>query len=191
VSLKTPIDSYLSTAQHTVRQQCSCDGCDLDGLYKAPKSPGQLNQFYYFCLEHVQAYNKQWNFYQHMTEDEAYKSRLNDYYGERPTWPMGQKTGSSAHSNKIQPPISDVFNIFGTIKGKTQEIPPQPVLTPPQRSALGVLDLTWPLTLKELKKHYKSLAKKSHPDLNPHDPHSLEKFKEINAAYQLLRKILL
>jgi len=38
----------------------------------------------------------------------------------------------------------------------------------------------------EIKKAYRQLSKKHHPDLNRNDPKSEEKFKEINAAYEVL-----
>jgi len=39
----------------------------------------------------------------------------------------------------------------------------------------------------EIKKAFRSLARKYHPDANPDDPNSLERFKEINEAYETLK----
>ncbi|MCR5451763.1 MAG: DnaJ domain-containing protein [Lachnospiraceae bacterium] len=41
---------------------------------------------------------------------------------------------------------------------------------------------------EEIKKAYRSLAKKYHPDLHPNDPEASSKMNEINAAYDILSK---
>ena len=49
-----------------------------------------------------------------------------------------------------------------------------------------VLGLTKTATDDEIKKAYRKLAKKYHPDLNPGDKTAEAKFKEINEAYEVL-----
>ena len=53
-----------------------------------------------------------------------------------------------------------------------------------------VLGLTVDATLEDVKNSYRVLAKKYHPDVNPQDSRSHDKFIEINQAYNLLIKIV-
>lgn len=49
-----------------------------------------------------------------------------------------------------------------------------------------ILGLSRNASEKEMKQTYRRLARKHHPDLNPGDKSAEEKFKEINAAYEVL-----
>ena len=49
-----------------------------------------------------------------------------------------------------------------------------------------VLGLKKGATDAEIKKAYRQMAKKYHPDLNPDDPEAEAKFKEVNEAYEVL-----
>ncbi|MFA5048444.1 MAG: J domain-containing protein [Patescibacteria group bacterium] len=51
-----------------------------------------------------------------------------------------------------------------------------------------ILGITDGASKEEIKKAYKDLAKKWHPDVNGGDKAAEEKFKEISAAYELLKK---
>ena len=60
-------------------------------------------------------------------------------------------------------------------------------LTPAERNALDVLELSWPLTRAAVKSRYKELVKLHHPDANGGARDAEEKLKQINAAYSTLR----
>lgn len=49
-----------------------------------------------------------------------------------------------------------------------------------------VLGLTKNATQDEIKQSFRKLARKMHPDLNPNDPKAEDRFKELNAAYDIL-----
>src|SRR5215510_10548300 len=50
----------------------------------------------------------------------------------------------------------------------------------------SVLGVPASATQDEIKKKYRRLAAKHHPDKNPNDPKAAETFKEISEAYQVL-----
>src|SRR6476659_9752643 len=50
----------------------------------------------------------------------------------------------------------------------------------------SVLGVSASASQDEVKKQYRKLAAKHHPDKNPNDPKAAERFKEISEAYQVL-----
>src|SRR5437879_12875826 len=50
----------------------------------------------------------------------------------------------------------------------------------------GILGVKKSSSVEEIKKAFRKLARKHHPDVNPGDKKAEEKFKEINEAYEVL-----
>jgi molecular chaperone DnaJ len=50
----------------------------------------------------------------------------------------------------------------------------------------AVLGVSASASQDEIKKHYRKLAKKNHPDANPNDPKAADRFKEISEAYNVI-----
>src|SRR5919202_1979305 len=57
--------------------------------------------------------------------------------------------------------------------------------TPVAKDYYGILGISRDATDDEIKRAYRKLARQYHPDVNP-DPSAHEKFKDINAAYEVL-----
>lgn len=55
-----------------------------------------------------------------------------------------------------------------------------------KRDYYEVLVVSRSASEEEIKRSYRKLAVKYHPDKNPHDPHAEEKFKELGEAYDVL-----
>jgi len=58
-----------------------------------------------------------------------------------------------------------------------------------KRDYYEVLSVTRTATEEEVKRAYRKLAVKYHPDKNPDDPHAEEKFKELGEAYDVLMDV--
>ena len=170
-----PLGSLHETAP-TVRL-CDQDGCEQAGEFRAPKSPHRLHEYYWFCLDHVREYNKEWDFYRGMSAEEIEASRVSDITWNRPSWPVG-----GWHS------LLESARYFDGIDPLLKPSPRPSSLPRPVQNALDALELTLPLTVETLKKQYKKLVKRYHPDLNPNDKEAEERLKKINEAYQVVKK---
>ncbi len=147
-------------------------------MYRAPKSRSALRDYYWFCLDHVRVYNSTWNYYSGMNEEDVERERRGDTVWHRPTWPFG---GGYRRER-----IRDPFGLFD----EEPDAPTgaAPAAATPEAQAMATLDLTPPLSIAGLKKRYKELVKRHHPDANGGDKTAEETLKSINHAYDLLRQ---
>ena len=67
---------------------CEAEGCRAEAHYPAPRSRDALRDYIWFCLEHVRAYNKSWNYYDGMSAEEIESDRHSKTFWDRPTWPL-------------------------------------------------------------------------------------------------------
>ena len=52
---------------------CDFPGCKEKGVHRAPKSPDHLDEFFWFCRDHVREYNLKWNFFGTASDEEFQK----------------------------------------------------------------------------------------------------------------------
>jgi hypothetical protein len=173
---------------------CEQPGCALAGEYRAPKDRNHLNQYRWFCLEHVREYNRAWDYYKGMAPSEIESHLRSDSGWQRPTWPLGRLGGFNPfESEYLRDPLG-ILRDTPLHKNRTQKArdrAPRPDEPPAElRAALDVLDLAWPLDSATLRARYKELAKRFHPDANGGDRQAEERLKDINRAYSLLRQRL-
>ncbi|MDE2029428.1 MAG: DnaJ domain-containing protein [Alphaproteobacteria bacterium] len=177
-------DIFSDTADRPVKlRMCAHPSCALTGDYRAPKSRDRLNDYYYFCLDHVRAYNKEWDYFAGLSPDEVETYNRKATVWERPSWPMGQ-WGAREQALRHQA-MNDIFG-YAPNEDAPPPIPPMPLA---EREALAALDLCAPVTFADIKARYRILVKQHHPDLHGGAREAEEKFKNINAAFATLRGI--
>lgn len=167
---------------------CDHPGCERPGEHRAPKSPDNLNSFYWFCLDHVQAYNRAWNFYAGMTPEEIEKQIQFDTIWNRPTWPLGSNPRIDF---LLREGSGDPFRLFeeeraGARADRAPAMEPDRPLGPEAR-ALRTMGLSRPVTADQLKARFKELVKKLHPDSNGGDKAAEERLRLVIEAYAILR----
>lgn len=166
---------------------CEHPGCALAGEYRAPRDRARLNDYRWFCLDHVRAYNRAWDYYKGMGPAEIESELRSDSGWQRPTWPLGRLGGFNPFESEY---LRDPLGVLrDTPLHKARREPPRRRDEPPPelRAALDLLGLAWPVDPAAMRARYKDLAKRYHPDATGGDREAEEKLKDINRAYSLLR----
>ena len=161
---------------------CQVPGCPDDGLYPAPKARDRLNDYYWFCLEHVRVYNAAWNYYAGMSEEEVEAHRRKDTVWQRPSWPFGGPTKKAEQriEDELRREFGDIFD-EGPRAGPPAKPPSE------HEQALAVLDLEAHAHARQIKARYIKLVKLLHPDANGGNPEAEERLKAVNLAYTTLK----
>ena len=174
IEKKIKTKKYFAPQNEGTIHPCDFKGCTKKGEYRAPKDK-TLKEYYWFCLEHVAEYNAKWNYYENEHEDfdESLKRKM--HFG--------------GFSSKIKYQfgydfISELGDYFTFDNNR-------PYLSSYDKQCAETLNISLEnLTLDVLKKQYKKLARKYHPDMNAGDKSCEEKFKKITTAYHELAKKL-
>jgi curved DNA-binding protein CbpA len=176
------------TDNNNADQCCDMPGCPDHGEYKAPRHRG-LNEFYYFCLAHIQEYNKKWDYFSGMNQSEVEDHITRSALWDRPTRRydnfanleenLKRRAWQTYHFSEKEPPKEEEPQ-KKSYQSSFQKYSPE-------GEALDILGLVPPLDLPKLKARYKELVKQHHPDINPGNKDAEEMLKRINMAYTILK----
>ena len=64
---------------------CDWDNCKKVGTYKAPIEKDNSKKFKLLCLEHIKIFNKKWNYFANMTNEEIEYFIKSDLTWHKPT----------------------------------------------------------------------------------------------------------
>ena len=153
--------SYGDKGRNAARVRlCDREGCSETGDRPAPKAPNSSDRWY-FCESHAAEYNKNWNYFAGLSAEEATLRAAEEERGA-----SGYK--KSAHWKWTGP---------GDGSRSRDEM-----------RALEALELESDADFKAIKAAHRRLVKENHPDLRPGDLEAAKRFKQVQAAYDVLRK---
>ena len=168
---------------------CEWKGCDREGGYRAPKGRLREGEYHNFCLDHVRAYNKSYNYFSGMDDEAVASYHKSASFGHRPTWSMGV----NAWRGRTGPGFAswtagDPFSMFRKDRGPAPEAePPKRRLRKVERRSLEALGLEDDAQGPEIKARYKELVKRLHPDANGGDRSREDRLRQIIQAYNYLK----
>ena len=166
---------------------CEWENCEQSGDFKAPIEKDNSKNYRWLCEEHIKLFNKSWNYFAGMNQNEIENFIKSDITWHRPT----QKFGSSDNFFNIlwNNALNDKFNFFkqenniNNLNGTK--------LYEKDKDALRIMELelnaSWPI----IQKRFKTLVKKFHPDKNAGNKQFEDKLKKITLAYSHLKLIML
>jgi hypothetical protein len=164
---------------------CDWDNCNEQGSYKAPIERDNSRKYRLLCLEHVKIFNKKWNYFANMNDQEIEYFVKSDL-----TWHKSTKSfGSSENFFNIlwNNALEDKLNIFKSSGFKEFK---KTKFTDTDRDALDIMDLKYDTKWEEIQKKFKYLVKKYHPDKNLGSKKYEDKLKKITLAYSQLKKTI-
>ncbi|MGB1388681.1 MAG: J domain-containing protein [Paracoccaceae bacterium] len=176
----------MTGASETSQRVCDHEGCEEAGKYRAPKAPDVLDEYFWFCQQHVREYNQKWSFFDGTTEAEVNAQRSKDKVWERETKPMGDPEARAWARLGIEDP----HQVLGTNGTKNPGRGAGSVgrrLPPTERRAIEILEVQDNATKTEIRKAYKALIKVLHPDMNGGDRSQEEQLQLVVWAWEQVK----
>ena len=165
---------------------CEWDNCKETGKFKAPAEKDNSKNFKWLCEIHIKLFNRNWNYFDGMSQNEIENFLKSDLTWHRPT----QKFASTDNFFNIawNNALNDKFRIFKEeghihINGKK--------LFEKDKDAFIIMGLEFNADWTTIQKKFKTLVKKFHPDKNAGSKRYEDKLKKITLAYSHLKMIMI
>tara|TARA_B100001175_G_scaffold233700_1_gene200124 strand:- start:316 stop:837 length:522 start_codon:yes stop_codon:yes gene_type:complete len=160
---------------------CDWNNCIEIGEYKAPVEKDNSKKYRLLCLSHVKEFNKNWNYFSGMNDDQIYKFIKSDLTWHKPT----QSFSSSDNffkvlwNNALKDELDKSkrqFNHMSQFKFNHNDV-----------KAFSIIGVSIGLEWSKIQKKFKTLVKRFHPDMNSGNKKYEEKLKIITLAYTQLK----
>jgi hypothetical protein len=138
---------------------CDRHGCGQAGDCPAPKAPNNPARWY-FCEAHAAEYNRNWDYFQGLTPEEAAEREAQEQrdakaYGEAKFYGWGGSGDGSRSRDEMH--------------------------------ALDILELESDASFEDAKLAWRRVAKACHPDVARDDADAADRFRKAQAAFEVLR----
>ncbi|GAB1364122.1 hypothetical protein MASR1M32_33580 [Rhodobacter sp.] len=147
-----------------------------------------LDEFFWFCKDHIRDYNLKWNYFNGTTDEEFQKIVDQDRVWGRETKPFSRQGDGNAWARMG---VDDPMALLGEkatrnpgaqpTSGATRKLPPT------ERKAIEILDARDTMSKTEIRKAYKGLIKVLHPDMNGGDRSHEEQLQEVVWAWDQIK----
>tara|TARA_B100000579_G_scaffold75968_1_gene58745 strand:+ start:1905 stop:2414 length:510 start_codon:yes stop_codon:yes gene_type:complete len=158
---------------------CDWNNCLEEGCYKAPVEKDNSKKYRMLCLNHVKEFNKNWNYFEGMDDDQIYNFIKSDMTWHKPT----QSFSSSDNffkilwNNALKDELKkNKFNYMNKFKFNNNDV-----------KAFGILGISIGIEWEKVQEKFKKLVKKFHPDMNSGNKKYEDKLKIITLAYTQLK----
>ncbi|MDB9719229.1 DnaJ domain-containing protein [Candidatus Pelagibacter sp.] len=162
---------------------CDWNNCSNTGEYKAPVEKDNSKRYRLLCLTHVKEFNKNWNYFKGMDDEQVFDFLKSDMTWHKPT----QSFGSSDNFFKVlwnntlkdefdKTKLRGEYNHMNQFKFDANDI-----------KAFSILGASVGQKWEQIQDQFKTLVKKFHPDINLGNKEYEEKLKLITLAYTQLK----
>ena len=176
----------MSGASETSTRLCDQEGCEVAGKFRAPKAPDVLDDFFWFCQQHVREYNLKWNFFDGTTEAEINAQQSKDKVWERATKPMSDPEARAWARLGIEDPHQVLGKNATQNPGRGGSAAARR-LPPTEKRAIEILEAAPDAAKADVRKAYKALIKVLHPDMNGGDRSQEEQLQEVVWAWDQIK----
>ncbi|MDA7831903.1 DnaJ domain-containing protein [Candidatus Pelagibacter sp.] len=162
---------------------CDWNNCSNVGEYKAPVEKDNSKRYRLLCLAHVKEFNKNWNYFKGMDDEQVFDFLKSDMTWHKPT----QSFSSSDNFFKVlwnntlkdefdKTKLRGEYNHMNQFKFDANDI-----------KAFSILGASVGQKWEQIQDQFKTLVKKFHPDINLGNKEYEEKLKLITLAYTQLK----
>ena len=162
---------------------CDWNNCFEEAYYKAPVEKDNSKKYRMLCLNHVKEFNKNWNYFEGMDDNQIYEFVKSDMTWHKPT----QSFTSSDNFFKIlwnnvlkddinKSKLNSHFDHMSKFRFNNNDV-----------KAFSILGISVGIKWEKVQEKFKKLVKKFHPDMNAGNKKYEDKLKIITLAYTQLK----